>query len=259
MFDKLSSDASVVAFYGLQFSKSRIETSYRDLVEWFDTLGYHPDTSNVSGKGFSDKLGSFERNDQKIKKRNFSDVNGFSLFRLAPGGQIPGFDWSVNAEVIKDYSCCIVGVRSSIAFIPGELLLSIARKLIRTFCPIYGIGYLRSMDLGPTFFAMGGNIGTNLWGEDRKLADRIQKWSDLGIEERCYEKGLLRDVYPWNFLTDTQLDRLIEGVPLREWIKLDENRGIISYLEGNMWLWEVQEAQLLSVRIATENAGLIFD
>jgi hypothetical protein len=259
MVNELSSEASVVALYGVQFSPRQLETSYTHLVEWCDSLGFHPDRSGVSGKGFSENVGTFDRFDKRLQREGFEGVRGFNLYRLVPGGEIPGCDWCINAQVVDEYSCCIVGARSSIAPIPGESMLSITRTLIRDLSPVYGIGFRREMDLGPVLYAMGGCMGLELWGEERKQAERIQRWHNIGLEQRCYEKGFLRDIYPWSFLTGSQMSQQIEGIPLKQWIEQNRERGSLSPVEGGTWLWEVQKSQMPYVQSALENGGMIFD
>jgi len=259
MFTEFSAEASVVALYGLQFSPGRLEASYKHLVEWFDSLGCHPDRSGVSGMGFGEKVGTFDRFDRRLKRNGFEEVRGFDLYRLIPGGDIPGYHWCVNADIDEEDSYCIVGARSSIAPIPGESMLSVTRTLIRDLTPIYGIGFRREMDLGPSLYAMGGCMGLQPWGADKPEGDRIDRWRALGIKQRCYDKGVLRDVYPWNFLTQLQLSREVEGVPLKQWIEQDHNRGALSTVECGVYLWEIQVAQVAHVRVALENAGMVFD
>ncbi len=256
---EFSSEASVVALYGIQFSASCAKVSYNALVDWFGSLGFYPDRSGVTGRGFSLEVGTFDRFDRQLKRSGFDEVGGFNLYRLVPGGDIPGYHWYVNATVDEEDSYCIMGARSSIAPLPGDSFLTIARSMIRILRPVYGIGYRRKMDLGPVFYGIGGCVGLNPWGAEKPLGERIDKWRELGIEQRLYEKGFLRDVYPWNFLTSIQLSRPVEGVALLEWIQQGTKRGLLSLLEGDMWLWEVGETQLPHVRTVMENAGMIFD
>lgn len=259
MVNEFSTEASVVALYGLHLSPGWAEPCYKRLVEWFDSLGCHPDRGGVSGKGFSEKMGTFDRFDKKLHQKGFQGVRGFSLFRLIPGGEIPGYHWCANAEVDEEESYCIVGSRSSIAPVPGESMFSIARSLIRDLSPIYGIGFRREMDLGPTFYAMGGCMGLQPWGPEKSEGERIDRWRALGIKQRVYEEGFLRGVYRWNVLTELQLARQIEGVSLRRWIEEDRERGSLAIVEGSTWLWEVKEEQMPRVRSAMENAGMVFD
>jgi hypothetical protein len=69
----------------------------------------------------------------------------------------------------------------------------------------------------------------------------------------------LREVYPWNFLTESQLSRRIEGVSLQQWIGMDRNRGSIESFVNNMMLWSVKESKISRVQSALQSAGLIFN
>src|SRR3990172_9377086 len=102
MSSGFSSDASVVAFYGLQFSRARAEACYRHLLDWFDSLGYHPDNLAVSGPGFNEKYRQFDRVDRRLQRTGFEGVDGFSLCRVIPGGVIQGQQWCVSASVGRD-------------------------------------------------------------------------------------------------------------------------------------------------------------
>ena len=259
MPSEFSYGASALAFYGLQLSAARAEASYRHLVDWFDSLGFHPDNLAVSGAGFSEDYDGFEGVDRHLRQSGFEGVRGFSVCRLAPGRAIPVQNWRVDADVSEEYSCCTVGARCSIAPIPGEAILSVARTIVQDLAPVYGIGYRREMGLGPTFYGMGQSVGLNLWGNDRAKAVRINRWNSVGMGRRVYEKGLLRDVYPWNFLTEPHLSRQVEGVSLRQWIGQGKGRGSLTSVGGDMWLWAVQEYQIERVRRAMEGAGMVFD
>ena len=187
MSNEFSSEASVVALYGLQFSASRAEACYRHLVEWFDSLGFHPDRSGVSGSGFSEKVGTFDRFDKRLQRGGFGTVHGFHLYRLIPGGDIPGYHWCVTAGVYEKNSYCIVGAQSR-SRIPGESMLLITRTLIGDINPLYGIGFRREMDLGPFLYGMGGCEGLQPWGEEKPEGERIDKWRTFGIEQRGMKK-----------------------------------------------------------------------
>jgi hypothetical protein len=138
-------------------------------------------------------------------------------------------------------------------------MLSVARAVVRDFAPMYGIGFRREMDLGPMLYGLGQCVGLNSWGAERADAVRINRWHSVGMVQRVYEKGLLRDVYPWNFLTEPHLNRQVEGVSLRQWIEQNQIRGVLSLVAGDVWLWEVGDSQIPHVRTAMANAGMVFD
>jgi len=74
-----------------------------------------------------------------------------------------------------------------------------------------------------------------------------------------YLQGLLRDVYPQNYLTEPQLMRQVQGKSLEHWISSDSSRGTLTKLDQRMQLWRVPDAQVQSVRGELKLAGLIFD
>ncbi len=259
MPSEFSSAASVVAFYGLQFSAARIEACYYHLVDWFSSLGYHPDNLAVLGPGFNRDYHKFDSVDRRLRRVGLDEIDGVSLCRVVPGGVIQGQQWCVSAQADREYSLCSAGARCSIGPLPSERMLSVARAIVGDFAPVYGIGFCREMDLGPVLYAMGGCMGLDPFGPERALGERIDRWRTLGVEGRCYETGFLRDVYGWNFLTEPQLSRQVGSVSLRQWIEQGGNHGVLSNLEGNMWLWEVTESQMAHVRSAMERAGMVFD
>ncbi|MEI9983509.1 MAG: hypothetical protein WDN69_10055 [Aliidongia sp.] len=70
---------------------------------------------------------------------------------------------------------------------------------------------------------------------------------------------MLRDVYPWNFLTKPQLSQSIEGLPLEQWIKRMPDRGTLSPIGNGMVLWSVEDADILNVRRTLWQAGSIYN
>jgi hypothetical protein len=249
---------TVVAFYGGQFTPERLEAFYLKLVPWFDALNAHPDKLGVDGEGFTGKVGAFRTSDARLRKSRFNGVKGFSLYSLKTGGEVPLWDWQVSAEIASQKSYCIIGASASNAPIPGDALLSASEFAIQAFAPTYGIGFSREMRLGPTFYATGLVQGLQPWGDEKPEGDRIGAWK-WGIKNRAYEQGILRDVYPWNFLTNLQLDQRVLRVSLKQWIEQDRENGFLSPVAEGMLLWEVREAQIPRVRLVLQEAGVIFD
>lgn len=259
MTKQFSDECAVVAFYGGSISPKSVEPLYHHVVEWFDSLDCHPDKLGVKGKGFSGKVGSFSRNNARLKKSGFSEVEEFSLYSLVPGGEVPLWDWSVTTEISKQDSYCVIGARSSLASLSHGTLLDMACKAIEVLKPSYGIGFRREMRLGPSLYATGLAQGLDTWGEQRQEVSRINRWGDVGLEQRVYEQGILRDVYPWNFLTDSQLSRQLNGRSLKEWITQESRRGTLSDLTNSVSFWEVDESQVSPIRSELQSAGVIFD
>ena len=124
--------------------------------------------------------------------------------------------------------------------------------------PEYGIGYIRESNLGPTLYAVGLVEGLGLEDEDDLESINISFWTEAR-ELHIWRQGILRDVYPWNFLTAPQLSRPVNGVPLEEWIVSKPGRGKLSCVSEGTALWEVDVAELPEVRRALWHAGNLYN
>jgi hypothetical protein len=254
---------SAIALYGINPSPEGAKLFYNLIVRWFTTLGYPADLVSVHGEGFSGKPASFRRINAKLQRANFSTVKSFSIFSLLPEVQIPMNDYTLTASYDNDKGglYAFVVARSSIASLSSTSMLPIAHECIQYLKPSYGIGYTRELQHGPSMYAIGINQGSEvpLKGEAYEQALRISRWCDLAMKKQVYRNGLLRDVYHWNFLTDAQLFAKINGVSLREWIRENPDRGHLSQLNDETWLWNVTEPNLLSIQTALWDAELMFD
>lgn len=259
MANHASDSCSVVAFYGCRFTPDKVKRLYVDLIAWLEALGAPPDRLGVSGEGFSGKAGSFRSNDARLRKAGFSAVTDFSIFHLKPSGEVPLWDWRVNADVSIRDAYCVVGLNSVFFAQAKDALACISRTIIGALAPTYGIGFHREMRLGPTLYAAGLCQGLQPWGADRAEVKYINKWGDVGVKNRVYERGLLRDVYPQNYLTEVQLLKQIDETSLKHWIERDRTRGTLSLMGDGMFLWEVLDSQISSIRSVLESAGLIFN
>jgi len=252
----------VLAFYGLDGSQNAAEGFFRTTTEWFRELGYSPDQLGVTGKGFGDKVGSFRRLNSRLEKTGFADVQGFSIRKSKSE--------ALNSMILFDVSAIFSGADDDggygIVAVPSPIASKpvwgpIAEKIIQSLHPNYGIGYERMLGEGPTLYALGINLdnGTVRTGEAYEQALNVSKWCYCGMPKRVYHDGLLRDVYPWNFLTQSQLTRQVGELPLADWIRQDETRGSLSEFCNGVSLWEIPEPNIPAVRRVLWDAGAIFD
>lgn len=258
----VSDERLVLGFYGVDASPKASEGFFRTSIQWFNELGYPPDKLGVGGEGHSGKVGDYRRSKAKLDKSGFSGVKDFSIYASKPNANVPGMEYFVSASFSHagdDGGYAVVAVPSSLA---AELdWLPVAQKVVQSVRPAYGIGFKRELRLGPVMFALGvcQGLGVGLTGEAYEEARNISRWCDMGMMKQVYRKGLLRDVYPWNFLTGPQLAKPVGGVPLERWIQQSAERGKVDPLCDGVSLWEVAEAHLPAVRRALHQAGVIFD
>lgn len=259
----VSEGCSAVAFYGIEPGGKRPAQFYNLVNKWFDDLGCPPDKLSVHGPGHSGKPRAFAQVNAKLQEGGFDGVWGISVTSMTPGGRVPVNDYLLTADYDDRNESLFVFVvaRTSLASLSPSGLLPVARTLARELKPSYGIGYTRDHRLGPAMYAIGicQGLGVGLTGDAYEEARTISRWCDLGMVRQVYRAGVLRDVYPWNFLTEPQLSRPVGGVPLERWVREAAGRGTITSFCGDMSLWEVNESDLSEVRAALRQAGVIFD
>jgi hypothetical protein len=254
-----SDDRLVLAFYGLKPLASGAQDLFLATSNWINELGYTPDKLGVLGKEFNGKLADYHRMRSKLEKLGFSHVTGFELHASLPNTQIPALEYLASvsySDGSDDGGYAVVAFPSSVDALSW---LPVAKKIIEVMQPAYGIAFRRELRLGPVMFALGICQGAGLTGSAYEEARNISRWCDMGMPKRVYMEGLLRDVYPWNFLTLEQLDRQINDTSLQNWIQRDADRGVLSQINDAVWLWEIEDRRIPAVRRMLWDAGAIFD
>ena len=134
-------------------------------------------------------------------------------------------------------------------------MLAIATAMAEDLRPEYGIGYNRLRREGPEWFAVGichsqgvDDAVSKVSGEAYEERLVISRWGDA-MDERLWRKGILRDVYPWNFLTRPQLSTRVGAEPLRRRVRQDARRGTLKEISGPIVLWEVRQTEIPQVRM----------
>jgi hypothetical protein len=258
MSNELSEECAVIAFYGLSRFPTGVEAVYNKLLNWCQTLGWPPDQLAVGGDGFSAKLASFSRVNARLQKNGFEKVEFIEFYSTAPGEQIHQDGWALTASISLKSKRFILAARSSLASLTTTSLLPVARFVLEHLKPAYGIGFRRLHKLGASYYAIGLPKLTGFSAADRKEAERINNWS-VGNRLEVYRDGVLRDIYPWNFLTRPHLDRQIDCLSLEQWVRQDGRRGHLDPLSDECFLWALNEAEIAEVKPVVEQAGLIFD
>lgn len=252
---------SVVAFYGVDQASDSVRGIYHWMSEAFQQVGNPATTLAVQGKGFTGKPSTFDREDRKIQKAGFESIKGIELTAMTPRGQLPAADWTISASYSRTDQYFVLGVVSELMTLPSPELLDWATQVADILRPEYGIGYIGDDPLKATMYAVGVNAtqGTALSGEAYRQAIAISRWADTGIEYKAWRKGVVRDIYAWNFLSLPLLNSQINGISLREWIGKTPERGMLRPLSADFTLWEVNGSSAASIRSALESANLLFD
>lgn len=262
--DKLSDSASVIVFHGIDSSVEAISCFYVQAINIFEMLGYPVEKMAVKEPGFSGNYTTFKRTHPKLQKVGFNSITAFQIATLLPNKFDPMFDFLIYVRCRVDKQLAYIAVNSSVLSLPSEAMYNVAQGAIHCLKPIYGIGYNRDYKVGPTFYVSGiGYVG----GPDVEMPSsgpeyeeevRHSHWGGVGIERQVYREGVIRDVYPWNFLTTPHLEARVGNLSLQTWIQQDEQRGHLKLLNENVWLWEVAESNISTVRSELWDTEVIF-
>jgi len=248
----------VMAFYGMP-ENGDLKQLYCGLVDWYRSINQEPTLMSVKTIHFKSKHATFARADSKLRKSDFDGISSFAIYSLKPGWQVPIQDYFIEAafSIERDFftlaidTCLVAGGLGSIS--------NMAVLAIKCLQPSYGIGYQRPNWLGPVNYALGMVMGSGPGSPDRAEGLTISRWGDLGRDRRVFNDGLLRDVYPWNFLNASQLSAKIGKQRLDKWIKADKGRGELSSITESITLWSLTDTEIEQVRPVLWNAGIIFD
>jgi hypothetical protein len=259
----LSSERLVLAFYGLDLRSRVSEPLYQTVLTWFLELGFPPDQLGVTREGQkSGKLGDFKRTHANLQKKGFDDVVFLEVNVGLPNASIPSSQFFASAvfSIAQNDSYCIVAV--PVESVPMSAWHPLVNKLVEISEPCYGIGYRRCLEEGPILYALGLNY--NAWRpgmseEERDVLTNISRWCNIGMGREVYRDGLIRDVYPWNFLTQPQLNRPVGKTTLEKWIQQDAACGQLSPMPKGVVMWEVEDSRIPVIRSALLEADVVFD
>lgn len=249
-----------LAFFGLRSSRAG-EEFFGTALEWFNELGYAPDRLGIVGPGWSNKVGTFRRGKPKLDRRGFTHVNAFQLEASDPDAPVPWSQCLVSAYFSAHF-CQGDGGRCAVMVPLSRVIrktwLPVAQKIVRNLRPHYGIGFIQDVSQHPDSHAMyGGGLGWT--GKAYEASRNDQFWSHEGLPRNVLREGVLRNVYPWNFLTKPQLTRDIGGIPLKQWITETDGAGTLEELNFGVSLWQVPRAAIPKVRRKLQEAEAMFN
>jgi hypothetical protein len=137
-----------------------------------------------------------------------------------------------------------------------EVMSKLAHDLSDFFGARYGYAYQRKFSQCPVFYPVG-ILGGNDTIPDKE-EDDITRWGrTYKYPNRGYRLGLLRDIYPYNFLSHAHFEEKVGDQTLRAWIDADPARGTLTPLTETLWSWQVPPQNIESVRATLAPTGII--
>jgi hypothetical protein len=258
------SDVAVVAFYGFDYSEERVKACLERSLDWFKSLGF-----NEGGLGYR-KAGKLRQISKLTPKKagrfTFDEVTHFNLFAVAESSELVWYDFNLATGFDGEYASrcnnAYIAAFHTIATIGCDSLSDVARDFVTILEPGYGIGFLLPQILGPISYVHGFTAGPADYvavGEEYEEEVRICRWPDVGLENEVYRHGIIRDVYPLNYLNKSQLERPVNGIPLQAWIEQEARRGSIEKFSDGLWLWTVPRDEIPEIRRILKASDAVFN
>lgn len=247
------------AFYGINFDSTKMEDFYHGSRDFLNDLGYFPNKIAVLGIGHTSKMGDFKRIHSRLQKNGFEGVEGFEMLAAPPSATIAICEYVAESMCHRNDNAYAI---LSVPAVKSDMakLTEYSTTLLAELNPEYGIGYRRELVDGPTMYAIGLGSGSRHPSskEEWAIADNIADWRRFGMEEALFRNGILREVYPWNCLSPSQLRKRVGSISLKTWIKKDPSHGTLRQILART-IWEVPESSIPAIRSALTDAKVIFD
>ena len=252
---------AALAFYGGWHNPNSAAAFYKHVVGWYKHAGYPLNSSSIKRNGRRSRLSN------QVVAKGFEGVDSLEMYAASPeainsmGNHIRCAFWGDGSEITQPlghHSDAFLWHEADAADLCDASLREAARRFMVVDHTAYAIGYRRPRGFGPSQYA-----SSVLWQPNATTPpldeeeDHAWAWH-LGLDAQIYNVGVLRDVYPLNYVNPSQLANRIENSTLADWVRADPTRGSLSEVEGTLLnLWEVPDASLDAVRAAA--AGLIFN
>ncbi|WP_339749252.1 hypothetical protein [uncultured Rubinisphaera sp.] len=261
---------SSIVLHGIKFNCNKLQVILDESLKWMIAHGHKPDLCSYFHKGRWSKLAKFESGIKRITKDKFLAIEGFSLHDLSHNAQkaVSEARFSVITDPINQ--SLYVGCHTDIGLAWSSISETYINNMIISCNPQYAYGFLRERQKGPYFYTCGIIVGLSSGLGRSNNADevsRITRWGNYGANaiswaktnRNAYEIGDLRDLYPWNYLTEPALKRDINGTTLLQWIQASPERGELKPVGNVGFIWRLTDEQIAATRPVMIEADILFD
>jgi hypothetical protein len=248
----------VCAFYGTEGTVEAMRQVHKILKEWFRSLDRKPDRAGMTVSDTESHVGRPSTIDEKLASAGFEHTRGYEISQMLPGWRNPN-QFLVRADAERDAGYVYIAVDQTVLGLDALYQTQTCNDLIKMMRPSYGIAYARHRDMGPSLYAVGIPHGLALSGPQYEEAVHISRWSDIGMSSEVYRRGLLRDIYPVNWLNASQIAADVNGERLEQWIRGDADRGQLTPTAAWLARWTIDPEHIDNARRTLWAAGVIFD
>ena len=228
-----------ICFYNFELKEAPVKFMINIVGLIENYFNFKPSGISYTGKNKVIKY----QNEQILKLQNKDNISDIVIFF---GGEL-----AVN----NDWSIYVGYNRATLSLIFDFKLIENIDKMLELFIP-----YVKNFDFSfikgfsakeyPEYYNMG--IIGGEWSTREE--EKIWSWS---LHYPHYEIGNLRDVYPYNIISDLHLNRDVHGQTLESWIKSDPSHGTLEKISDTHWLWTVEDQHIPKAQEVLSSAHLL--
>lgn len=248
-----------VCLYGIALDKADIIPLMDEANEFLRAIEQDPTHFSVRAPGFGKKPLQYRRALKRLHRAAPEELVSVGLYALTEDWNTL-WDWIASSRVFTQQSYFHLGISLGTAADAEQRVMHFVGRWMERMRPAYGIGFYRSLDLGPLFYGIGLSATSSLTCTDAEEAETrtVNRWAE-GMRQAVYDRGILRDVYSYSLLTSRHLEReAVDGVCLSDWIQSEPWRGRLSAFENGYTLWTVAREHLATVREHLAAAGALY-
>ncbi len=248
--------ARTFCFYDIKEKPHSVRDSFLYFEQMAEKFAY-PWGSLGVGSGL--KFLQFKTGKRKLEKMNFETKDPIILL----GGVDElgtTLNWKLNFTIdFGPYSRCLLFSYPADFKIDHQAFgLQLIRD-VSQFCDFeYGIGFDRMYRRGPDMYCVGSvsTMGRDTISSEER--NQIAQWTYQYIRSTGkYKIGDLRDIYPYNMLTEPHLIRQVGSQTLKDWILSNPQHGTLEKVTDRHWLWSIDPEHIPMIQEALEPTGIL--
>lgn len=261
-YNKRCNDVStLIVFYDLYTAQLKIKEIFLYFENWMLNNGFEPKRAFIDSDQYkTDKTKSFNFIKKKILSLEPSSIHSFSISAYPPTWDIDMLDSiaSINININKPNLLSVYFLNNLLEMNKVELRKFILELIEKIPCA-YAIILPKEQSKGPSLYAYGAVMGVDYNDPNSKIyISKISNWRRAyQTNNGTYKTGMLRDIYPMNFISKIHLDQPVYGGSLQQWIESSSLHGELEKFNENLWLWTVPEDKTESIANDLKDTGLI--
>lgn len=240
-----TNECNVLALYRAGKSKLDFQRWFSTSMDILSNYNIQPNFVGLTSNRFPEKMMPFKKPGKQMEKLNLDNL-GSLTWMVCPEGSSAN-DWYVYFSVSNWNGVeLIFCVDQSVVSFGSDQFEGIIQRLCMNDMFTYGYAYQREYSKGPEYYALGMSKGVDFNSVE---SEEIANWARDRRNENSIQRGYLRDIYPYNFLTTANLNKKVLGVRLRDLINQPNGTlGNIRAIKENLFLWKLETPELANAR-----------